>query len=93
MLRCSFDTESVLHYIRVMKNVTIALDEKVARWARIQAAKQDVSLSRLISELLREKMHEENAFQAAMRTYLAQLPQELKEKGARYPRREDLYGR
>jgi hypothetical protein len=87
------DTGTVLHYICVMKNVTITLDEKVARWARIHAAKQDTSLSRLISALLEEKMNEENAYQSAMQSYLAQPPQRLKETGSRYPRREDLYGR
>jgi hypothetical protein len=41
-----------------MKNVTITLDEEVARWARICVAKQDTSLSRLVGELLREKMRQ-----------------------------------
>ena len=39
-----------------MKNVTITLDEEVARWARIRAAERDTSLSRLVGKLLREKM-------------------------------------
>jgi hypothetical protein len=38
-----------------MKNVTITLDEKVARWARIKAAEKDTSVSRLVGEMLREK--------------------------------------
>jgi len=75
-----------------MKNVTITLDEKVALWARIHAAKQDMNLSRLISVLLEEKMKDEDAYQSAMQSYLAQPPQKLKETGRRYPRREDLYG-
>jgi hypothetical protein len=37
-----------------MKNVTITLDEKVARWARIRAAEEETSLSRLVGEMLRD---------------------------------------
>lgn len=76
-----------------MKNVTITLDEKVARWARIRAAQKDMSLSRLISELLQEKMTEEDTYNRAMQSYLSQPPLKLKEEGQTYPRREDLYGR
>ena len=42
-----------------MKNVTITLDEEVARWARIIAAEQNTSVSRLVGEMLREKMIDE----------------------------------
>jgi hypothetical protein len=35
-----------------MKNVTVTLDEETARWARIEAAHRDMSVSRLIRELL-----------------------------------------
>jgi SH3-like domain-containing protein len=39
-MSCVFlhDTKFVLHYFFVIKNVTITLDEEVARWARIIAA-------------------------------------------------------
>ncbi|MBM4274972.1 MAG: hypothetical protein FJ134_11015 [Deltaproteobacteria bacterium] len=75
------------------KNVTITLDEDVARWARIRAAERDTSLSRLVGELLREKMLEEQTYQAAMEQYLSQPPRMLKKPGARYPSREELHGR
>jgi hypothetical protein len=45
----------VLHYSCVMKNVTITLDEEVARWARILAAEHNKSVSRLVGEMLRKK--------------------------------------
>jgi len=39
-----------------MKNVTVTLDEEIARWARVEAAKAGKSLSRWISDRLsREK--------------------------------------
>ena len=76
-----------------MKNVTITLDEKVARWARIKAAEQEKSLSRLVGELLQEKMSAEEQYKTSMQQYLAKKPQVLKKQGVRYPRREDLYAR
>jgi len=34
-----------------MKNVTITLDEETAAWARVHAAKQNMSVSRMIGEM------------------------------------------
>jgi len=75
-----------------MKNVTITLDEKVAKWVRIWAAKQNSSVSRLVGELLRQKMVEEQGYQAAMKQYLSVKPTALKNAGV-YPSREDLHER
>jgi hypothetical protein len=76
-----------------MKNVTIVLDEKVARWARIQAAEKDTSLSRLIGGMLRKKMSEEEQYQSAKERYFSQTPKPLKKSGAEYPQRGDLHAR
>ena len=81
------------HYPSVMKNVTITLNEELARWARIRAAERDMSLSRLIAELLQEKMHEEDDYHAAMQHYLSQPPRHLKQANETYPHREELHGR
>jgi hypothetical protein len=83
----------VLHYIFVMKNVTITLDEEVARWARIMAAEQNTSVSRLVGEMLREKMIEEQNYQIAMQQYLSHPPTVLKIAGEKLPVREALYER
>ena len=47
------------HYTRDMKNVTITLDDDVAKWVRIRAAELDSSMSRLIGELLKQIMLQE----------------------------------
>ena len=39
-----------------LRNVTVTLEEDVAQWARIEAARQDTSVSRLLGELLKERM-------------------------------------
>ena len=76
-----------------MKNVTITLDEEVARWARVCAAKRDKSLSRLVGELLWEKMISEANYQASMQYYLTQSPLSLKKQREKYPDREELHDR
>jgi hypothetical protein len=75
-----------------MKNVTITLDEETARWARIEAAHRDMSVSRLIGELLHEHMRAQTTYEEAMQRYLARPPAVLKATG-RYPTREELHNR
>jgi RIO-like serine/threonine protein kinase len=76
-----------------MKNVTITLKEEVARWARIKAAERNTSMSRLLGEILQERMQEEEGYRLAMEQYLALTPQTLKKTSQRYPRREELHER
>ena len=74
-----------------MKKVTITLDNGVARWVRIQAAKQNTSVSRLVGRMLRERMRGERRYQAAMKSYLSRKPTPL--GGGPYPSREELHDR
>jgi hypothetical protein len=76
-----------------MKNITITLDEKVALWARIRAAEKETSVSRLVGEMLKEKMLEEESYSAFMQHYLSKSPVLIKEPGTRYPSREKLHER
>jgi hypothetical protein len=76
-----------------MKNITITLDEDVARWAKVHAARQEKSLSRLVGEMLKRKMLEEEHYQAAMQHYLSQPPLQIKASGSVYPKRENLHER
>jgi hypothetical protein len=59
---------------RALRNVTITLDQSVARWARLEAAKKDSSVSRLLAEILGERMLEKDAYPRAMRRALARKP-------------------
>jgi hypothetical protein len=76
-----------------VKNVTITLDEEVARWARVQAAERNTSVSRLVGELLRQYMKDEEAYASAMKRYLARKPKRLKRRREAYPKREELHDR
>ena len=77
-----------------MINVTVSLTEDAAAWARVEAASRNVSLSRLIGEMLDERMRESAAYEDAMRSFLARAPQRLSKGGERpYPTRDDLHER
>ena len=75
-----------------LRNVTITLEEDVARWARIRAAKENTSVSRLLGEVLKQLMQREDGYKTAMKDYLSGVSVPLKESG-KYPRREELYDR
>ena len=53
-----------------MKNVTVSMEEGVADWARIEAARRNTSVSRLIGEMLADKMRHDDAYDRAMREAL-----------------------
>jgi len=74
------------------KNVTIVLDEETARWARIEAARRNTSVSRLVGALLREHMERERDYEAAMSRFLSIEPRVLK-RGGGYPSREATHRR
>lgn len=75
-----------------MKNITVTLDEKTAAWARVYAAKRNLSLSRFLGELLHEKMRESREYERAMHLYFSIKPRHLS-GGKPYPKREELYDR
>ncbi|MDE0066983.1 MAG: hypothetical protein OXN44_08935 [Acidimicrobiaceae bacterium] len=76
-----------------MRNVTISLDDETARWARVEAARRDKSLSRFVSEVLRDLMTEPDAYERAQQSYLSRKPVPLGTPGQRYPTRDDLHQR
>lgn len=76
-----------------MKNITITLDEETAAWARIHAAERNMSLSRYVGEVLRERMRHSREYDEAMKRFLAQKPVKLKRPGDRYLSREEANDR
>jgi len=77
--------------MRKLRNVTITLDEGVARWARIRAAEENSSVSRLVGDLLRRMMQQHERFREARREF-QRLGAAVISDGP-YPRREDLHDR
>jgi hypothetical protein len=75
-----------------MRNVTVTLDEETARWARIEAARREMSLSSFIRQLLRERMQGHVAYSGAKSRYLRRAGSNLSGAGG-YPAREELHDR
>ncbi|MFO0121825.1 MAG: CopG family transcriptional regulator [Inhella sp.] len=74
-----------------MRNVTVTMEDAVADWARMEAARRNTSVSRLIGEMLADKMRHDDAYERAMREAL-----EFKsfgESSGRYLSRDELYDR
>ena len=75
-----------------MKNVTISLDEEVARWVRVWAAENNTSVSRFVGDLLKMRMSSHQRYQRAMKSYLGRRPKTLKTLG-HYNGREEIHER
>lgn len=75
----------------MVKNLTITVDDAVLEWARVEAAKRGSSVSRMVGEMLAEKMRQEDAYAQAMRHALRFESWGASEGPA--PARADLYER
>jgi beta-xylosidase len=73
-----------------MKNVTVTMEDHVADWARMEAARRNTSVSRLVGELLAEKMRHDDAYERAMREWFAHDVHHTSD-GTPYPKREEIY--
>ncbi len=84
----------MLHEISVkllsVKNVTITVDKAALEWVRIEAAKRNSSVSRLVGEMLAEKMRHDDAYERAMREWIADTTT-FRSDGRPYPKREEIY--
>lgn len=70
-----------------MKNVTVSMDDSVADWARLEAARRNTSVSRLLGELLADKMRHDDAYERALQDWLHR-ERSWASNGTPYPRRE-----
>lgn len=75
-----------------MRNLTLTLDDETARWARLEAARKEVSVSRLVRDLLRLRMEDEVTYERAMSSYLSRPLRTLQRHGP-YPSRGELHDR
>jgi hypothetical protein len=74
-----------------MKNVTITLEEQVAAWIRVEAAKAGKSVSRYIGERLAEDMRQGTEQLAALDRFLSGPGWRGVAKDL--PKRDELYDR
>jgi hypothetical protein len=76
-----------------VKNITITLDEQIAAWVRMAAAKRKMSVSRLIGDLLHDRMREARDYNEAMRRFFSHKPFNFEWAGGRRPTREEIHDR
>jgi len=70
-----------------MKNVTVTMEDGVAEWARLEAARRNTSVSRLVGEMLAEKMRSDDAYERALQDWLHR-ERSWASDGERYPARD-----
>lgn len=75
-----------------MKNVTITMEESVADWARMEAARRNTSVSRLVGQMLADKMRHDDAYERAMHDW-RNRQRSYTSDGMPYPKRDDIYTR
>ena len=71
-----------------MKNVTVTMEDSVADWARLEAARRNTSVSRLVGEMLAEKMRRTDRYARAMNEALKFRPVEFERP---YLTRDEIY--
>ena len=69
-----------------MKNVTVTMEDSVADWARMEAARRNTSVSRLVGQMLAEKMRHDDAYERAMQEW-RNRQRAYASDGAPHPRR------
>ncbi len=79
-----------------MANMTITTDEETLRRARVEAAKRNLSVSRFVGEVLKEKFGEDDEYERAMRDFFSRGPYlepASRDDGRAWPKRDELYDR
>ena len=76
-----------------MKNITLSLDDDMAAWLRLQAAKRDTSISKLVGDLVYEHMRHGREYDEALRRFLSYEPVHFEWVGGRPPTREEIHDR
>lgn len=80
-----------------MRNMTITIDDATAEWARVLAAKNQTSVSRIVGDMLTERKRREEGYALAMESYLEAAATPLSEtvspSDRPYPIRDLLHER
>jgi hypothetical protein len=74
-----------------LRNITVTMEEDLARWVRIEAAREDTSVSQFLAGLLRRRMREQDSYEQSKRSFLARKP--FPKTDGKYPTREEIYNR
>jgi hypothetical protein len=75
-----------------MKNVTITVEDDALEWARVEAAKRNTSVSKLVGSFIAEMRRREDAYTRAYHEWKADT-RTWTSNGQPYPKRDEIYER
>ena len=75
---------------RLLKNITLKLEDDVAHWSKVWAAEHNTRVSRILGDLLKQMKKEKTGYAKSMQQFLGVQAKPLKTPVS-YPSRNDLY--
>ena len=75
------------------QNITLSVDKDLIKKGKVIAAKKDTSVSKMLSEQLKQLVHDNEQYETAKRSALQTLKKGYHLGGKMTWKREDLYGR
>ena len=74
-----------------LTKIAVRIDEKLAEWSELDAAKEGIGLRRFFARLVRSHIRSNDAYQNAMRRALSRRP--FLKSDSRYLSREEAHDR
>ena len=78
---------------KMKQNITLAIEKEILRKGKLIAAQNDTSISKMLSDKLKQIIDKEEQYEAAKRSALHTLKKGFHLGGSITWRREDLYER
>lgn len=75
------------------QNVTLSIEKEILKKGKVVAARRDTSISKMLADLLKGIVENDERYQAAKRSALQQLKKGVRLGGTITWKREDLYER
>jgi hypothetical protein len=75
------------------QNITLSLEKEIVKKGKVIAARKDISVSRMLSDLLRSMVENDERYEAAKRSAMQLLKKGIHLGGKITWKKEDLYER
>ena len=75
------------------QNVTLSIEKEIIKKGKVVAARRDTSISKMLADLLKGMVENDERYEAAKRSALQQLKKGIRLGGKITWKREDLYER
>jgi HSP90 family molecular chaperone len=75
------------------QNVTLSIEKEILKKGKVVAARRDTSISKMLADLLKSIVENDERYEAAKRSALQQLKKGVRLGGKITWKREDLYER